>query len=184
MNTLHSSRIGRRHLAAVTTVLLAAAALAADEPIRTPTPRPGTLADYASRVSLNAPAAVDGSGKITITSSNLAELAGRGGLTRGAVEAHRVAAGPGSPAADRDLWRERYFKQRRVVAGLESKRARLAAEIDRLESGRLTAAIMARIDRAETELRLLEREVRDAKTELGRIVRDARRHGAEPGWFR
>lgn len=184
MNTLHSPRIGRRLLAAVTTVLLAAEALAADEPTRTPTPRPGTLADYASRVSLNAPAALDGSGEITITSSNLAELADRGRLIRGAVEAPRPTASSASRSGDREHWRDRYFEQRRVVAALESKSARLAAEIDRLESGRLTAAVMARIDRAEIELRLLEREVRDAKSELRRIVRDARRHGAEPGWFR
>lgn len=184
MNTSYSTRIGRPLLAAVAAVLLAAAALAADEPIRTPTPRPGTLADYARHVSLNASAAVDGSGEIRITSSNLAEIADRGSLTRGAVEAHRTAAGPGPPPADRDHWRGRYFEQRRVVAGFESKRARLTAEIDRLESGRLTAAIMARIDRAEVELRLLDKEVRNARLELARIVRDARRHGAEPGWFR
>jgi hypothetical protein len=184
MNNLQSLRIARRLLAVVATVLFASAALATDEPPRRPTPRRGTLADYARHVSLKASAVVDGSGEITITSSNLSEIAERGRLTRGAVEAHRTVSSPGSPDANRDHWRERYFKQRRVVTALENKRARLAAEIDRLESGRLTAAIMARIDRAEVELRLLEREVRDAKTELGRIVRDARRHGAEPGWFR
>lgn len=184
MNTLHSSHFGRRSLAAVATVLFASAALATDEPTRTPTPRPGTLADYARHVSLNASEAVDGSGEIRISSSNLTEIADRGSLTRGAVEAHRTSSSPGPPAESRDHWRDRYFEQRRVVAGLESRRARLAAEIDRLESGRLTAAIMARIDRAEIELRLLDEEARNAKLELARIVRDARRHGAEPGWFR
>lgn len=184
MNILHSTRIGRRLLAAVATVLLAAAARAADEPTRTPTPRPGTLADYARHVSLNASAAVDGSGEIRITSSNLTEIADRGSLTRGAVEAHRTGGQSTARSGDREHWRDRYFEQRRAVTALENKRARLAAEIDRLESGRLTAAIMARIDRGEVELRLLDDEVRMAKLELARIVRDARRHGAEPGWFR
>lgn len=185
MNTTSAIRIRRRWHAFVAAFLVAAAAAASDEPSRrAPTPRPGTLADYARRVSLNAPEGAVGPGPLTISSANLGQLAVHGRLIRGAVEAPRAAAGPGSPVGDRDLWRGRYFEQRRVLIDLEGKRARLAAEIDRLESGRLTAAIMARIDRAEVELRLLEREVQDAKTELGRLVRDARRHGAEPGWFR
>jgi len=162
---------------------LSGSASAADAP--SPTPRPGTLAEYASRVRLRSTGASGAPAGLTLDRAALAELARQGTLTLGAV-----AIGPSPPrataatAADRERWRSRYLAQQRAVDGLERRRARLAAELDRLESGRLSAAVMARIDRAENGLRALDEDIRSERAELARIVRDARAHGAEPGWFR
>ena len=157
--------------------------LAADAP--SPTPRPGTLAEYASRVRLRSTCAAGAPAGLTLDGAALAELARQGTLTLGAV-----AVGPAPPpaaaatAGDRARWRSRYLAQQRAIDGLERRRVRLAAELDRLESGRLSASVMARIDRAEIELRALDEDIRSERAELARIVRDARGHGAEPGWFR
>ena len=44
--------------------------------------------------------------------------------------------------------------------------------------------VTARLERAESKLRHLDEEISREREELSRIVRDARRRGAEPGWFR
>ena len=36
----------------------------------------------------------------------------------------------------------------------------------------------------EVRLQLLDREIAVERAQLTRIVREARQHGAEPGWFR
>jgi hypothetical protein len=184
MNTRNDSPSRRRSFVVASAIALIVAVAAAEGPSPRPTPGPGTLAGYAIGRTLKAPAAIDESGAIVITTTTLAEIAQRGTLTTGAVQAQRAIRVDEPSPKDRAAWRRRYFEQRRVVAALEQKRARVATQLDQLESGRLTAAIMARIDRAETELRLLDRGIRNEKLELARIVRDARRHGAEPGWFR
>jgi hypothetical protein len=179
----HAQSRGRALVALVWALSLSPPAFAADAP--GPTPRPGTLAEYASRARLRSTGAADAPEGLTLDDAAIAELARQGTLTLGAV-----AAGPSLPpaaaatAADRERWRSRYLAQQRAIDGLERRRARLAAELDRLESGRLSAAAMARIDRAESELRSLDEDIRSERAELARIVRDARGHGAEPGWFR
>jgi hypothetical protein len=165
------------------TLSLVGSAFAADAP--SPKPRPGTLAEYARHVRLRSTGAAGASAGLTLDGAALAELARQGTLTLGAV-----AVGPSPPptaaatAADRERWRSRYLVQKRAIDGLERRRARLAAELDRLEDGRLSAAVMARIDRAEIELRSLDEDIRSERAELARLVHDARGHGAEPGWFR
>jgi hypothetical protein len=183
MNRFNAPYIGWR-AGVVLVAMLVASSAAPDEPSPTPSPRPGSLADYASRVTLDASLATDGSGRVLITTANLAEIAQRGSLTPGAIETDRLPESAGPSPKDRAVWRKRYLDQRRTVAALEKKRERIETEIDHLEDGRLTAAIMARIDRAENELRSLEAEIAQERDELARIVRDARLHGAEPGWFR
>ena len=183
MNTLNPPCIGWRFGVVLFGTLMAALS-AANEPSPTPTPRPGTLSDYASRVTLKESGAVDDSGRLLITTENLAVIARRGSLTEGAIVAGRVVRSGGPSPKDRAEWRKRYFDQHRAVAKLEKQRARIASEIDHLEDGRLTAAIMARLDRAEIELRSLDAEIRLERAELARIVREARRQGAEPEWFR
>ncbi|MCU0235365.1 MAG: hypothetical protein MUE90_15205 [Thermoanaerobaculales bacterium] len=162
---------------------LVGSAFAADPP--RPTLRPGTLAEYASRVRLRSTGASGAAAGLTLDGTALAELARQGSLTLGAVAVDASLPPPAAAtAADRARWRSRYLAQQRVVEGLERRRLRLAGELDRLESGRLSAAAMARIDRAESELRALDEDIRSERAELARIVRDARGHGAEPGWFR
>lgn len=157
---------------------------AAEAPAPTRKPRPRTLAEYAQRVQLEAPHGYGNRGCIVINTALLAEIARHGTLIPGSVEISTDTPRSEASAEDRARWRKRYFDQRRAVEKLEQRRARVASDLDRLESGRLTAAVMARIDRTEAELETLDAEIRTARAELGRIVRDARRHGAEPGWFR
>ncbi len=71
-----------------------------------------------------------------------------------------------------------------MIAGVERRRSLLEVEIDRIEDGPLTAKNLARLDHAEAKARVLDDEIRRKRAELSRIVREARRHGAEPGWFR
>jgi hypothetical protein len=48
----------------------------------------------------------------------------------------------------------------------------------------LTASVLARIDRYELELEALDADIRSERSALAHLVREARQHGAEPGWFR
>jgi len=158
-----------------------------DEPTPTPTPRPGTLAAYASRTSLDRKAVDGETGQVTITSENLAELAEGGAMTIGPpAEGPPVPIGlrGGADPGVRTRWRARYMRQRRVITKIEGRRTKVEAEIDRIKRGSLSARNLARLDRAREKLQLLDGEIRRERVELGRIVREARRHGAQPGWFR
>ena len=161
-------------------VLAVAALVAAENPTPTPAPRPGTLAAYAGRISLRRTE----TGGVTITNENLAELAAEGAVTLGSVST-RVGAPLKQPdAAERARWRTAYRRQRQVITGLERRRALIEIEIDHIEDGGLTAKSLARLDHAEGKARVLDEQIKRERGELVRIVREARRHGAEPGWFR
>jgi hypothetical protein len=172
------------HAIGVISVLAAAALVAAEHPTQTPTPRPDSLAAYARRITLDRSRAAEGSDRLTITNENLEVFAAGGAVTLGSVPAHSFAPATRPDAAERARWRKVYHKQRGVIAGLERRRALLEVEIDHIEDGQLTAKNFARLDRAEAKLRVLDEEIKHERAELVRIVREARRHGAEPGWFR
>ena len=164
----------------VIVMLAATASIATENPAPTPTPRPGTLAAYAGRISLRQTE----TGGVTITNENLVELAAAGAVTFGAAST-RGAAPPKQPdAAERTRWRTAYRRQRQVITGLERRRALIEVEIDHIEDGGLTARSLARLDRAKEKARVLDEQIKRERGELVRIVREARRHGAEPGWFR
>jgi len=172
------------HLICVISVLAAAASVAAESPTPTPAPRPGSLAAYASRLTLNRPMAVDSSDHLMITNDNLQVFAAGGAVTLGSASTNGAAPTKQPDAAERARWRKAYFKQRDVIAGVERRRTLLEVEIDQIEDGQLTPRNLARLDRAEAKARVLEEEIRHERGELAKIVREARRHGAEPGWFR
>ena len=165
-------------------VLAAASLVAAESPTPTPAPRPGSLAAYASRLALNRSRAVDGSDPLMITNDNLEVFAAGGALTLGSASTKGAAPAKPPDAAERARWRKAYDKQREVFAGLERRRTLLEVEIDHIEDGQLTPKNLARLDRAEAKARVLDEEVERERRELAKIVREARRHGAEPGWFR
>jgi len=119
-----------------------------------------------------------------ITNNNLEVFAAGGAVTLGSVSTHRSAPVTQPDAAERARWRKAYHKQRGVIAGLERRRNLLEVEIDHIEDGQLTAKNLARLDHVEAKARVLDGEIRREQGELSRIVREARRHGAEPGWFR
>ncbi len=87
-------------------------------------------------------------------------------------------------AAERARWRKAYHEQRKVVAGLERRRTLIEVEINHIEDGQLTTKNLARLDRAEAKAQSLDEEIKRERSELAKIVREARHHGAEPGWFR
>ena len=158
-----------------------------DVPSPTPTPQPGTLADYARRNSLKTSGVADVTGRVIISTETLAEIAGNGTISIAGTSASEknISPTPSSPNASvRARWRAAHNKQKQVITGLERRRSQLEIEIDHIGDQSLTIKTMARLQRAEAKLRQLEDEISAERTELARIVRDARRHGAEPGWFR
>ena len=84
----------------------------------------------------------------------------------------------------RDRWRKKVLSQRRIIAELEERRHTVEAEIDRLERGKLDAKTLDRIEKSEAKLRTVEVEIKNENAQLSRIVRQARKDGAQPGWFR
>ena len=168
----------------VISVLAATALVAAENPTPTPAPRPGSLAAYASRLILNRSRAGDGADRLMITNENLEVLAAGAAMTLGSAPTNGAASAKQPDAAERARWRKAYHKQRKVIDGLERRRTLLEVEINHIEDGGLTAKNFARLDHAETKARVLDKEIKRERGELARIVREARRHGAEPGWFR
>lgn len=179
----HSATRSIRIVLLIATGLLPVAAPAADNPSATPTPRPRRLGD----IKLKPDSAHDEAEGVVISDANLSQLAAGGTLTIGGtttvapIGAKRRST---SSRSDRARWREAVLDQKRVIVSLERKRLRIESEIDLIEDGRLTAHALARIQRFEIELQTVDRDIRAEKTELGRLIREARRHGAEPGWFR
>lgn len=162
------------------------AANPADAPTPTPRPNDRTLADVARRINLDRSLLADKDGQICVDSEFLAAIAKHGRLTIPPTSASGGAQASPTPIppAVRGRWRKAVQRQREVVERLERRRARLVVEIENLERARLTARILARLENAESELDLLDNDLRREKSELRRLIREARQHGAEPGWFR
>lgn len=179
----HSATHSIRIVFLIATGLWSVAAPAADDPSPTPTPRPRRLGD----IKLKTDSAHDEAEGLVISDANLSLLASRGTVSiGGTTTAAPIGGKPRSTPSrsDRSRWRDAVLDQKRVIVSLERKRLRIESEIDLVEEGRLTAHALARIQRFEIELRTVDRDIRAEKTELGRLIREARRHGAEPGWFR
>jgi exonuclease VII small subunit len=181
------SGLSRRLISAVLySVWLAAPPAAAADPPR-PTPRPGSLAAYAAKITLDRSALGDGVDHLILTNDSVAGIAAGGSITLGSLTpagGKRSNVSGTANDSERSRWQAAHRKQRQVIATLERQRAKLEIEIDQLEDLSLTAKVMARLDRAESKLRHLDEEIARQREALARIVRDARRHGAEPGWFR
>jgi len=186
MNTFTLSSLRRsQYIIGAATLLAAAHFVTAAEPVASATPEPGTLAAYAKTTTLKCTTLRDENGRLTLTNAKLAELGAQGTIILGAATVAATTPIKGEPgAAVRTKWRKAYFRQRDTITALERRRALLEVEIDHIEDGRLDVRGLARLERAEAKLRLLEEEIRDERKELARIVREARRHGAEPDWFR
>ena len=156
----------------------------ADTPPLTPTPKPGTLAAYAGSITLDRDSREE---PLIITTDNLLAL-GEGGLlttvARPVGEALEVNPATEVDPKIRDRWRKKVISQRRVIAELEERRHTVEAEIDRLERGKLDAKTLDRIEKSEAKLRTVEVEIKNENAQLSSIVRQARKDGAQPGWFR
>jgi threonine dehydrogenase-like Zn-dependent dehydrogenase len=136
---------------------------------------------------LNRPPATDLSKPIVISTETLNEMSRSGTLVNGVVQIGTFRSpdsGSGPSTADKSRWQTRVRKQRAVIAKLETRRARIEKAIDLINDGRLTPQALARIERAQIDLQFVDEEIRVAYLDLARIIREARQHGAEPGWFR
>lgn len=159
----------------------------AEPPRPSPTPKPGTLAALAGSRPLHRAPGFDGAGAIVITDENLGPLGEGAALT---VMTSTIAETgdfetkeQGDPKI-REKWRRRVLAQGEAVARLQARRHDVQSEIDRLERGRLDSRTLDRLAKAESKLRVVDEEIKRAQTELSRIVRNARKEGAQPGWFR
>jgi hypothetical protein len=179
-----------RHITALGFVfgsICSAIATAGEPPSPTPTPKPGTLAALATVRSLNRAPGADASATIVITNDNLDELGGGAALTvltSTVAEAVTLDSGDRVDPKTREKWRSKVLAQSKVIARAEAKRDAVRTEIDRLERGRLDSRTLDRIAKAEVKLREADDEIKRAKAELSKIVREARKEGAQPGWFR
>lgn len=159
----------------------------------TPTPNPRSLAQLAGRLELDR-SALGGEGAVVITNDNLAGLAAAGRLstTAGVGASTPPATATPSPREDASLrkrWRTAYRRQRERVFALEEQLARLDLEVAAAEEAdrsrppgraRRPDRAPALRQRREALAARLDRE----RSELRRIVREARADGAQPGWFR
>ena len=168
-------------------VKLAGAAFAsADTPPATPTPTPrlGTLAAYASSITLDRGPGED---QVLITTDNLRTLGEGGFLTTAAMPTGDPVKVNLSTEIDpkiRERWRKKVLKQSGVTAKLQAQRRAVEEEIERIERGRLDSRALDRLEKAEAKLADADAEIRRAKAQLSRLVREARKEGAQPGWFR
>jgi len=171
---------------ALAVVCLAAASSSwAEAPSPTPTPERSALSTYAGRISLNRPPKTAAAETIVISSETVAELSRSGTLVDGGVVIYPSAASTARVTnTERSHWQKKVRNQRLVITELERRRARIEKEIDLINDGRLTPRTLARIERAEVDLDFVDQEIRAEYLELARIIREARQHGAEPGWFR
>ena len=174
--------------------LLCASFARAAAPSPTPTPSPRSLAQLAARVELDRSALGGADTAVVISNHNLSDLAATGRLTTAEGCAETVAPATNSPspreeAARRDRWRTLHRRQRERIFALEEQLARLDLDLAAaLETERSRPPGRARRpdrtpalrQRREALAARLERE----RSELRRIVREARVEGAEPGWFR
>ena len=155
-----------------------------DDPPR-PTPRPGSLAAYAEKVTLDRSALGDATSRLILTNDTIAGLAADGSITLGTMtQVDSKKTQSVADNAERSRWQTAHHRQQQVISALERRRSQLELEIDQIEDLSLTAKTMARLEQSEAKLQLLDREIAAERAELARIVRDARRRGAEPGWFR
>lgn len=172
-------------------------------PRPTATPRPRSLADVARQMRLKHP---DKPGEsLTITNDNLSSYAAKGGLTlvtstpRPVSPSAGLREGSAAPAPEgesndgaRKVWRERYRAQQKQIATMESRRSELDSEIPDLwnkfyawdDPAYRDGVIKPKLDAAIKERDQLDAAIPEEQRKLGQILEDARRAGAQPGWFR
>jgi hypothetical protein len=185
----------------------ASLALAADAPTPTPTPRPAggqSLSDLAKNKELKGNDKDTGKG-IVISNENLSEYAAKGGLTTaktgGTQEGRPAHSGTSVKVLDKNdsaanermlFWQAKYRSQLERIAGLKRQIQILDHEIPGLwrdfyawdDPAYRDSVIKPRLDMALKRSDTLETQLVEAEAGLEQIKEDARKDGAEPGWFR
>jgi hypothetical protein len=165
-------------------LLVGAIAFAEAEPTTTPTPGPTptgkqTLNEVAKDKKLNKEAAGESDGPIVITNENLDDYASKGGLTEIKGSIKNVAEGPhraGVVMVDPDA---QQAQQRKYdIPGLWND------FYSRDDPAYRDGVVKPRLDDSLRKREELESQLSREEPKLGQIKEDARRDGAEPGWFR
>lgn len=150
----------------------------------TPTPRPDSLAAYASLHRISSEHST------VITNQTMRQMAEGVVLTTAAprnddpaLEEVTEEPATADPKA-RSRWRKAYSKQKRVIRTIEAEKDALRVELAEVNRRPINASSTARAAAIKEELQQLDRKLRDERSDLGRIVREARNEGAVPGWFR
>ncbi len=149
---------------------------------------PAPWRPLASSRSLNAAPELDAIAVIVITDDNLDEL-GRGAVLTRSTARPSPTPVPSKPSTGRIRRPARNGGRRswlRAASSPGSKHGALTpkAELDRLERGKLDGRTLDRIAKAEGKLQAIDAEIRSEKAQLSTIIREARKEGAQPGWFR
>jgi hypothetical protein len=189
-------------------VMFGTVAMAADEPSPTPTPRPAggkSLADVAKDKKLKGDTAESSDGSIVISNENLADYASKGGLTTakpGKNPATRgVHAGTNVKIIDSEtaeknkrkgFWQQKYMQQLERIAAIKRQIEQLDLEIPALWSDFYArddpmyrdGVIKPRLDRSLERRENLGALLLEEEPKLAQIKEEARRDGAEPGWWR
>jgi hypothetical protein len=183
-------------------------AAAADQPSPTPTPRASggqSLADVAKDKKLKGDTAGASGGSIVITNENLSDYASQGGLTtanpgknpaaRGAHAGTNVNVIDSKTSEEnkkKHYWQQKYTRQLERIATIKSQITDLDLEIPALwnefyarddpmyRDGVIKPKIDRSLERKEELVNLLQQE----EPKLAAIKEDARKAGAEPGWWR
>jgi hypothetical protein len=185
----------------------AGTAFADEEPTPTPTPRPATgqtLTDIAKDTKLKTERGDTSKDSIVISNENLAEYASKGAVTEAKPGKNYQARGPNAagiqmvdPAtleADRRklYWQQMYVQQLSIVSSLERQIEQLDRDIPGLwndfyardDPAYRDGVIKPRLDQSLNRRDELEAQLAAERPKLQQIRENARRDGAEPGWFR
>ena len=192
----------------VVVALVGQAAFAAEED-PTPTPRPvggQSLSELAKNKKLKGDQDRSKGGSIVISNDNLSDYASKGGLTTAKPGAHvRTSRGvhagqnirvvdPQSAAENERMnhWRQAYTQQLDRIAAIERQIADLDYQIPGLwndfysrdDPAYRDGVIKPKLDRALVRRDELAKQLEEEKPKLQQLKEDARKDGAEPGWFR
>jgi len=198
-------------LKALTGVLLmfGPVAIADEKPSPTPTPRPAggqSLTDVAKDKKLKGDMAGTSGGSIVITNENLSDYASKGGLTTanpsGKNSATRdVHAGTNVKIMDSETaeenkrkhyWQQKYLQQLNRIASIKHQIEELDLEIPALWTDFYArddpmyrdGVIKPKLDRSLKRRDDLAALLLKEEPKLAQIKEEARRDGAEPGWWR
>ena len=188
-------------------VLTGVIAFAVADPTPTPGPTPTgkqTLNEVAKDKKLNKEAAGEMGGPIVITNENLDDYASQGELTHIKGSIKNLAEGPhaaGVVMVDPEAhqanqrkyyWQQLYTQQMSKIASLKRQIQQLDRDIPGLwndfysrdDPAYRDGVVKPKLDASLKKREELEAQLAHEEPKLERIKIDARRDGAEPGWFR
>lgn len=129
--------------------------------------------------------------RIIINRNTLAHLASHGRIAAVAKQGSAAESREPSTTGKRRAWRKRYsaavskiLKVDEKIRSIHQKIRSLEDRAARSRSGKAQFHIEDQIDVQRSRIEELKRQRHDLENALNHVVREARREGAQPGWFR